>query len=299
MAVIIDAHQHFWVYGTYQTSWMEKPPYARDPAFEPLRRSFSPTDLEPHLQTAGVHRTVLIQAADGPDENGALLRYAQNHQWIAGVVGWVPLDRPGEAASVLDTFAREPLFVGVRHLINVEPDPDWIVRKPVLESLALLAEQGLCFDLVAILPRHLEHVPTIAAAVPDLRLIIDHLGKPPIAAREWEPWASLIARAAEAPNVFAKLSGLDTAAGAGWTANNLWRYVNHARTLFGADRLMWGSDWPVSILGGGYAHVWQNMNRVFDRFAPLERDQVLGLTATRVYRLAGVGNRGRADPKLP
>jgi L-fuconolactonase len=175
--------------------------------------------------------------------------------------------------------------VGVRHLINVEPDPDWVVRKPVLESLALLAERGLCFDLVAILPRHLEHVPAIAAAAPRLRLVIDHLAKPPIATREWEPWASLIARAAEAPNVFAKVSGLDTAAQPGWTADDLSPYVDHALAAFGADRLLWGSDWPVSILGGGYARVWQEMNRLFARFSSLERDQLLGMTATRVYRL--------------
>jgi L-fucono-1,5-lactonase len=185
--------------------------------------------------------------------------------------------------------------VGVRHLINVEPDPDWIVRGPVLESLTLLAERGLCFDLVAILPRHLEHVPAIAAAAPDLRVIIDHVGKPSIAAREWEPWASLITRAAEAPNVFAKLSGLDTAAQVGWTADDLSRYVDHALAAFGAERLMWGSDWPVSILGGGYAHVWQEMNRLFARLSPEERDQVLGLTAARVYRLDQLGPVGQAD----
>jgi L-fuconolactonase len=288
MAVIIDAHQHFWSYGTYQTSWMEKPPYVGDPAFEPLRRSFTPADLEPQLQAAGVDRTVLVQAADGPDENAALLRYAQAHEWIAGIVGWVPLDRPEEAARQLDALAREPRFVGVRHLINVEPDSDWIVRPTVLEGLRLLAARNLTFDLVAILPRHLEHVPTIAAAVPGLRLIIDHLAKPPIAAREWEPWASLITRAAEAPNIFAKVSGLDTAAQAGWTADDLSRYVDHALAVFCADRLMWGSDWPVSILSGGYAHVWQEMNRLFARLSPEERDQMLGLTATRVYRLGNV-----------
>ncbi len=141
------------------------------------------------------------------------------------------------------------------------------------------------FDMVAILPHHLEHVPAIAAAAPGLRLVIDHLAKPPIAVRGWEPWASLISRVAAAPNVFAKVSGLDTAAQAGWTADDLLRYVDHAVAAFGAERLMWGSDWPVSILGGGYAHVWQEMNRLFARFSPRERDQMLGLTAMGVYRL--------------
>jgi L-fuconolactonase len=285
MAMIIDAHQHFWTYGTYQTSWMEKPPYAGDPAFEPLRRSFRPTDLEPQLQATGVHRTVVVQAADGLDENAALLHYAQAHEWIAGVVGWVPLERPDQAARILDRLACEPRFVGVRHLINVEPDPDWVVRPAVLEGLRLLAARNLTFDLVAILPRHLEHVPAIAAAAPGLRVIIDHLGKPPIAAREWEPWASLIRRAADAPNVFAKVSGLDTAAQAGWTADDLSQYVDHALAAFGAERLMWGSDWPVSMLGGGYARVWQGMNRLFTRRSPEERDQMLGLTAAHAYRL--------------
>lgn len=159
------------------------------------------------------------------------------------------------------------------------------MRPAVLEGLRLLAARNLTLDLVAILPRHLEHVPVIAAAAPGLRLIIDHLAKPPIAAREWEPWASLITRAAEVPNVFGKISGLDTAAQTGWTADDLSRYVDHVLDAFGAGRLMWGSDWPVSILGGGYAYVWREMKRLFARRSREECDQVLGLTAAHVYRL--------------
>ena len=257
-------------------------------AFAPLRRSFTPSDLEPQLHAAGVHRTVLVQAADGPNENAALLRYARGHEWIAGSSAgsrWIGRrKRPAQ----LDALAGESSFCGRAPFDQRRAGSRLDLRDSVLEGLKLLAARSLTFDLVAILPRHLEHVPTIAAAVPDLRVIIDHVGKPPIAAREWEPWASLIARAAEAPNVFAKLSGLDTAAQAGWTADDLSRYVDHALAAFGAERLMWGSDWPVSILGGGYAHVWQEMNRLFARLSPLERDQVLGLTAARVYRLANV-----------
>jgi L-fuconolactonase len=264
---------------------MDRPPYTGNRVFTPLRRSFTPADLAPYLKASGIDGTVVIQAGDGSEENEALLTYAKAHDWIAGVVGWVPLDRPDEASRTLDALAGERCFVGVRHLINVESDSDWIVRPTVLESLQILADRNLSFDLVAILPRHLEHVPTIAARAPGLRLIIDHLAKPPIAARAWEPWASLIARAAEIPHAFAKVSGLDTAAQAGWTADALTRYFEHALTVFGANRLMWGSDWPVSILGGGYAKVWREMNRLFARLLPEEHDQVLGLTATRVYRL--------------
>jgi hypothetical protein len=165
MSLIVDAHQHFWTYGTYQTSWMEVPPYADDAAFEPLRRSFQPDDLLPELKAAGIHSTVAIEAADGLAENEALLANAHSHDWIAGVVGWVPLDRLGEIEQALDARAGEPALVGIRHLVNVEPDPDWIIRSDVLKGLQVLAAHHLTFDYVGILPRHLEHVPLVAQRV--------------------------------------------------------------------------------------------------------------------------------------
>src|SRR5262245_13561002 len=221
MTIIVDAHQHFWNYGTYQTSWMEKPPYAGDPTFASIRRSFGPDDLQPDLKAAGVSASITVQAADGPEENNILLRHAALTPWIAGVVGWIPLDRPDEAARMLEQFSREPKFVGVRHLINVEPDPDWIMRSAVIEGLSVLIDYNLTFDYVGILPRHLEHLPILAERLPTLRIVVDHLGKPPIAVGGFEPWASLLAAAAEGPNVFAKLSGLDAGQGDRWSASAL------------------------------------------------------------------------------
>jgi len=248
MIPTVDAHQHFWTYGTYQTSWMDAAPYADDPAFQPLRRSFVPDDLKPELQAAGVRYTVAVEAADGPLENGSLLSSARSNEWIAGVVGWVPLAHPGELERALDACVDEPAFVGVRHLVNVEPDPDWIIRPDVLQGLQALATRRLTFDYVGILPRHLEHVPVIAQRVPDLRIVIDHLGKPPIATGEFEPWTSLLARAARMPNVFAKLSGLDAGEAEHWPANDIAPYIDRALELFGPERLMFGSDWPVANL---------------------------------------------------
>lgn len=285
MSLIVDAHQHFWTYGTYQTSWMEVPPYAADPAFEPLRRSFGPDDLSPKLQATGVDLTVAIEAADGVEENAALLGNARTHKWIAGVVGWVPLAKPDDADRALDALTGERTLVGIRHLINVEPDPDWIIRPQVLEGLRILARRGLTFDYVGILPRHLEHVPLIADHVPDLRIVIDHLGKPPIVARTWEPWDTLIARAARMPNVFAKLSGLDAGNADTWTAADIAPYMDRALELFGPDRLMFGSDWPVANLRGGYGRVWRETNRVLARLSRGERDRILGGTAIAFYRL--------------
>jgi L-fuconolactonase len=282
---VIDAHQHFWSYGTYQTSWMEAPPYAGDSAFQPLRRSFEPRDLAPELQAAGVRYTVAIEAADGLAENQALLSNARSHEWIAGVVGWVPLANPIAVERALDACAGESAFVGVRHLVNVEPDPDWILRPDVLRGLQILANRGLTFDYVGILPRHLEHVPVIARKIPDLRIVIDHLGKPPIAAGGFEPWSSLLARAAQVPNVFAKVSGLDAGEAERWTAADITPYVDRALALFGPERLMFGSDWPVANLRGGYSKVWRETNLVLARLSSDERDCILGGTAIAFYRL--------------
>jgi L-fuconolactonase len=276
---------HIWIYGTYQTSWMEVPPYADDAAFQPLRRSFEPDDLAPELQAAGVRYTVAIEAADGLAENEALLRNSRSHEWIAGVVGWVPLAHLVEVERALDACVEEPAFVGVRHLVNVEPDPDWILRSDVLEGLRILASRGLTFDYVGILPRHLEHVPVFARRVPDLRIVIDHLGKPPIAAGDLEPWSSLLVRAAQMPNVFAKVSGLDAGKADHWTAATIAPYIDRALELFGPERLMFGSDWPVANLRGGYSKVWHETNLAFARLSRDERDRILGGTAIAFYRL--------------
>ena len=288
MNTVVDAHQHFWTYGTYQTSWMEVPPYAGDPAFQPLRRSFAPHDLARELQAAGVRYTVAIEAADGLVENEALLANARGHDWIAGVVGWVPLTRPAEVERALDACAGEPAFVGVRHLINVEPDPDWVLRPDVLQGLQVLAARGLTFDYVGILPRHLQHVAELARRVPDLRIAIDHLGKPPIASKELEPWSSLLADAARMPNVFAKVSGLDAGEADYWTAADIAPYIDRALEVFGPERLMFGSDWPVANLRGGYSKVWHETTRALAGLSRGERDRILGGTAIAFYRLPGL-----------
>ncbi len=155
----------------------------------------------------------------------------------------------------------------------------------VLDGLKVLAARDLIFDYVGILPRHLEHVPVLAQGIPDLRIVIDHLGKPPIVGRGFEPWGSLLASAARMPNVFAKMSGLDVGESDRWTAADIAPYVDHARSLFGPDRLMFGSHWPVAILRGGYAKVWHETNVALARLSRDERERILGGTAVDVYRL--------------
>lgn len=278
MAKVIDAHQHFWDLKQVSYPWLL-------PAYGPIYRTFTPEGLEPQLKAAGVDGTVLVQSANSFEDTRAMLGNAARHSWIEAVVGWVPLTEPRIAERALDVFMANPKFKGIRHLIHDEPDTEYLLKPELLEGLKLLASQGLTFDVVSVLPRHLEHVPTIAAKVP-VKIVIDHLSKPPIKDGGWEPWASLIKRASQHPNVYAKISGLNTAADwEHWKAGDLERYISHALECFGAKRLMFGSDWPVAVLAGDYAKVWCETNAVLDTIAPESKAQILGATATEFYGL--------------
>jgi L-fuconolactonase len=274
---VVDAHQHFWNLETGSYPWLT-------PEYGPIFRTFGPEELVPQLAAAGVDRTVLVQSMDSYADTDAMLAQADAYDFVAAVVGWVPLTRPAEVAEALERYSVHPKFAGIRHLIHEEADPDWVVQDSVVESLGLLAEAGLTFDVVAVLPRHLEHVPVLAERVPGLRLVIDHLAKPPIRERGWEPWASQLARAAEHPAVYAKVSGLNTAADAEtWTAEDLRPYVDHAIGVFGPERLMFGGDWPVAILAGDYAKVWKETGVLLAGLPEADRAAILGGTACRFY----------------
>jgi L-fuconolactonase len=276
---VVDAHQHLWNLERVEYPWLTA-------EYGPIFRTFEESELEPQLAAAGVDRTVIVQSADSAADTDFMFEVADRWARIAGIVGWVPLGRPEDAATELDRRCGDPRFVGVRHLIHTEPDPDWLLREPVLEGLGLLAQRGLTFDVVAVLPRHLEHVTTLAERYPSLRFVIDHLAKPPIMQQGWQPWSELLERAAAHPNVFAKLSGLNTAADPQtWTAADLQPYVDRALELFGPSRLMYGGDWPVAILAGDYAKVWSETTSVLSQLDQADRDLILGGTATDFYRL--------------
>ncbi|MEV0621574.1 amidohydrolase family protein [Nonomuraea sp. NPDC050404] len=275
---VVDAHQHFWNLETGSYPWLT-------PESGTIFRTFEPDELVPQLAAAGVDRTVLVQSMDSYADTDAMLAQADAHDFIGAVVGWVPLNRPEEAAQALERYRRHGKFAGVRHLIHDDPDPDWVVQDSVIEGLGLLAAAGLPFDVVAVLPRHLEHVPVLAERVPGLRMVIDHLAKPPIGDKGWEPWASLLAGAAECPGVYAKVSGLNTAAAGNWTGEDLRPYVEHALELFGPERLMFGSDWPVATLAGDYAKVWRETRVALSGLGESDLAAVLGGTALECYRM--------------
>jgi L-fuconolactonase len=277
--VIVDAHQHFWNLDEVDYPWLNA-------GYGPLYRNYEPVELEPQLKRAGVAATVLVQAADSYADTESMLAQADRYDWIAGVVGWVPLTCPEEAAEALDRFCRNPKFVGIRHLIHEEQDPDWLLQPEVQEGLAILAERGVTFDVVSVLPRHLEHVPVLAQRHPNLKMVIDHLSKPSIKEKGWSPWADLLSDAASHSNVYAKVSGLNTAADwERWTGDDLVPYIDHAIDVFGAERLMFGSDWPVAILAGDYQKVRDETEKALSGRDAETRRAIWSDTAIRFYGL--------------
>ena len=276
----VDTHQHFWNLDEVAYPWLV-------PAYGPIYRTFTPAELEPQLNAAGVDKTVIVQSMDSYADTDSMLAIADQHDWVAGVVGWAPLHDPAEADKKLDEYTQNPYFKGIRHLIHEESNPDWVLHKQVIEGLELLAERDLTFDVVAVFPNHLKHVPTLAEKVPELMMVIDHLAKPPLAESDRDEWRAQLASAAECPNVYAKVSGLNTVTPdfENWTYEDIKPLVDYAIEQFGPHRLMFGSDWPVAVLAGDYAKVWAETNKCLADLTSAERDAVLGKTANAFYGL--------------
>jgi L-fuconolactonase len=277
--MIIDAHQHVWDLSRGCYDWI-------GPELGAINRTFTQEQALPLMRRAGVSGVVLVQAADHRVDTDDMLRTAARHPEVVGVVAFVPLDDPAEVAQELARLTEDPVVVGVRQLIHDLPDPDYLLRDDVNESLRLVSDAGLTFDVVSALPRHLEHVPVLAERHPGLRIVIDHLSRPPIGAGSREPWWSLIAEAASHPGVNAKVSGLyPDADRSAWSLELIRPFYDRALEVFGPRRLMWGSDWPVSVLAGGYEPVSEALGRLFAGLGPDDRAELLGGTAARVYRL--------------
>lgn len=239
----------------------------------------------PSFARAGVDATVLVQSADNSDDTQLMIDTAKEHPEVVAIVGYVPLDRPDAAATALDELRRNPLIVGIRNLIHNQADPDWLLRPDVDEGLGVLERAGVTFDLVAVLPRHLEILPLIGERHPDLNIVIDHSGKPPVGLPEHTPWWQLIQEAAANPRVYSKLSGLYSATPelAAWTVEQIRPHFERVVSVFGAGRVMYGGDWPVSILAGGYDRVWDGLRVLFDEFDDQDRTRMLGTNAIDFY----------------
>jgi L-fuconolactonase len=278
MTPVIDAHQHFWDLQIFPQDWLSAA------EMKPIRRTFLPKDLAPHLRKAGVDRTVFVQTKHDLAENRWVLGLADEHDWIAGVVGWVDLRSPHCEEQILE-FREHPKFVGVRHVVQDEPDDDWVVRPDVLRGLKALQKHGVPFDLL-FYAKHLPHAATLARKLPRLPMVIDHLSKPDIRGARVLGWIDAFREAAKFPNVHCKLSSMVTQADwKGWSVSDLRPYVQAALELFGPDRLMFGSDWPVCLLAASYQEWFEAITDILSPLSKDEKAKIFGGTAARFYNL--------------
>ncbi len=278
----IDAHQHYWqpLRGDYD--WMPKD----DPI---LARAYAPRDLEPHLKTHGIDQTVLVQAAATVNESEYLLGIADATDSVAGVVGWVDFERPDDIEH-LRRLAAHPKFLGVRPMIQDIPDVNWMLRDDVQWGFRAVCDLGLTFDALGF-PVHLDNFLTLLKRYPDMRVVIDHCMKPRIRDHAQTPeafrhWADGMARLADQTGAFCKFSGLVTEAREDWTIDDLRPYADHVVQSFGADRIMWGSDWPVCRLRAQYDRWRATAQELVAGLDGADRAWIFGGSAEKFYGLA-------------
>jgi L-fuconolactonase len=270
--MIIDAHQHFWLLKDRQGGW---PP----PELAAIHRDFLPPDLAPQLKEAGVEGTVLVQSLPSVEDTRFMLDLAERTDFILGVVGWADL-KAADAPSVIAELAGAPKLKGLRPMLQDIADDDWITDTTLHPAIEAMQAHGLVFDAL-VLPRHLAGLEIFARRYPDLPIVIDHGAKPVIAEGRYGEWRAPMQRLASLGNVWCKLSGLLTEKG-DQKPQAVRPYVETILELFGAERTIWGSDWPVVDLAGDYAG-WIAQCRAIVPEA--DHDNVFGGNARRFYRL--------------
>ncbi len=276
---VIDAHHHYWQPARGDYTWM--------PMDNPvLARPYDPSHLTPALESCGIDRTVLVQAAATVNETEYMLGLADAAPHVAGVVGWVDFEDVSDRDS-LARLAHHPKFVGVRPMIQDIADVEWMLRADIDWAYRAVVAEGLAFDALGF-PRHLENFLVLLRRHPDMRVVIDHCMKPQIvdhSPETFDHWARGMSRLARETGAFCKLSGLVTEAREDWTFDDLRPYVDHVLCEFGAERVMWGSDWPVCRLRAEYGD-WLAASRFLTaELGEREKSRVFGGTATEFYRL--------------
>ncbi len=282
--MIVDSHQHFWKYDAREFDWI-------DDDLAAIRRDFLPADLARELAQAGVDAVVSVQARQTLAETRWLLELAGSNDFVAGVVGWVPLASP-KVAETLAPLAGNPRLCGVRHALQGEADPDFAARRDFNEGIAALRGLGLAYDIL-IYERQLPVATALVDRHPDQVFVVDHVAKPRIRDRVVSPWRERMRELGRRPNVFCKLSGMVTEADPrAWRPTSLEPYAEAALEAFGPSRVMFGSDWPVCLAACGYSQWLATVLELCRGLSAAERESVLGGTARRAY---GLDARGKAS----
>ena len=276
---VIDTHIHIWDFAQAEYSWLHG-----DASI--LNRTYAIDELEPDRQAAGITDGVLVQAAKNLQDTDWMLAVAAATPWIKGVVGWMPLQDPAATGEKLALYKTNPYFKGVRHLIHDEPDNRWLLQPAVLESLQILADNNIPYDVVGILTDHIEVALEVSAKVSNLKMVFDHLNQPPIRSKQrFGIWGNLMQQAAENPNLYVKISGLGTCAGKGWQQDDLAPYIDFVLEHFGTGRCFCGGDWPVSLLGGDYAATWKAYQNIITQHAGEAAENIFYHNAQQFYQL--------------
>jgi L-fuconolactonase len=277
----VDAHHHLWTLARGDYGWLT-------PKLAPIYRDFTLADLTPHLVSGHIAGTILVQAAATEAETLFMLEIAAGSETVRGVVGWIDFDA-ADAQARIEAMAAHDLLVGLRPMVQDIPDDDWLLRPALAPLLSAMARHRLVFDAL-VLPRHLPRLLPVVDRHPDLQFVLDHFGKPALSTGEIDVWRHDIALLAERDNIVCKLSGLVTEARPDWQLDDLRGAVDHALNCFGPRRMLWGSDWPVVDLAGGYAKWLAAAETLLADLPPDQRVDVFGGTAARIY----LSKRGRA-----
>src|SRR3989442_13438977 len=276
MTMHIDAHQHFWIYNQREYGWIDEP-------MASIRHDLLPADLEPQVERNGFHGSVLVQVRQTLDETRWLLGLAARNSFILGVVGWVDLRSPRLRAE-LESFAENPKLVGIRHIVQSEPD-DFLLQTDFLRGISMLEEFDLAYDIL-VYAKHLPIVPEFLKRFPRQRFVLDHLAKPPIKSGAVDLWARGMRELPSFPNILAKVSGLVTETDwQTWKPEDIRPYLDVAFECFGPRRLMIGSDWPVCTVAASYPRVVNVVKDYLSGYAAEEREAVLGGNAAKFWRL--------------
>ncbi|WP_339302664.1 amidohydrolase family protein [Paenibacillus sp. FSL R5-0519] len=274
----LDAHQHFWEYNIAEYGWIGE-------EMKAIRQSFLPRDLEPILTQSGMDGCIAVQARQSLTETEWLLQLADQYEFIKGVVGWVDLCSD-DVRNQLELLASNPVLKGVRHVIQDEPDLQYVLREDFQRGISLLKEYDLAYDLL-VSKEQLPYAVDLVKAFPEQRFVLDHLAKPDIKSGIISPWREALESLAAQPNTYCKLSGIVTEADwASWTPSDFTSYLNIAIEAFGAERLMFGSDWPVSNLAASYSEVYGLIKTHIQSLSESEQQMILGGTCAAFYQIS-------------